>query len=203
MDWTPPGKNCGLCGARTCEVFMEMVAAGERSLADCPFSEAGSCISVHDAVYTGRDILGNAYDFVIDPLPGEPTVRKIVLPFRPDLVERRGIAEGEIVVGRPMGAGCPVQHVIRVIEADPITGVITGHVVGPAFSRDREYHDVRAYHMLGFEGLATHISSPPVFGKRQRFLPGFCMMALAHTGLVNMIVERSEGVHVRVEDVII
>jgi uncharacterized Fe-S cluster-containing protein len=203
MGWRPPGKNCGLCGARTCDAFMKMVAAGERSVSDCPFSGGEACTAAPDAVYTGRDIVGNAYDFVLDPLPGEPTARKIVLPFRPDLVERWGIAEGEIVVGRPMGAGCPVQHVIRVIEADPVTGLITGHVVGPEFSRGREYHDVRAYHMIGFEGLARPVARPPVFGKRQRFLPGFCMMALAHTGVTNMIVERPEGLHVRVEDVII
>jgi hypothetical protein len=41
----------------------------------------------------------------------------------------------------------------------------------------------------------------PVFGRRQRFLPGFCMMNLGHTGVVNFVAEDKSGVHVRVEDI--
>jgi hypothetical protein len=36
---------------------------------------------------------------------------------------------------------------------------------------------------------------------RQRFLPGYCMMNLAHTGVVNMVLAKSAGLHVRVEDI--
>jgi len=198
MAWQPPGKNCGLCGAKTCLAFLEMVRSGERSYPDCPsYQETGGEQAAQDL----RDILGNPYDFVLDPAPGEPSARKIVLPFRPDLVERWGSAEGEIVLGRPMGAGCPVQHVLRVIDANPVTGVLTTHVVGPAFSRGASCHDVQAYHMIGFEGLARVIRRPPTFGMRQRFLPGFCMMALTHTGVTNMVIERPEGLLIRVEDI--
>lgn len=202
MAWNPPGKNCGLCGARTCDEFLKMTKAGELSYRDCPFY-SGETETGDDqtAINPEQDILGNTYDFVLDPLPGEPSARKIVLPFRPDLVEKWGIETGDIVVGRPMGAGCPVQHVLRVIEADPVTGLLTTHVVGPRFSRDAPCRDVRAYHMIGFEGIARVVRRRPTFGMRQRFLPGFCMMALAHTGVVNMVIERPEGLHVRVEDI--
>ncbi|MDK2973728.1 MAG: hypothetical protein PWP08_99 [Methanofollis sp.] len=204
MAWQPPGKNCGLCGAQSCEAFLEQAAAGALSYTDCPFySEEEKAVDAGAAVHADLDIVGNPYDFVLDPLPGEPSARKIVLPFRPDLVEKWGIETGEIVVGRPMGAGCPVQHVLRVIEANPVTGLLTTHVVGPRFSRDASYHDVQAYHMIGFEGIARPVRRPPVFGLRQRFLPGYCMMALSHTGVINMVVERPGGLRVRVEDIII
>ncbi len=116
-------------------------------------------------------------------------------------MERWGIAAGDIVVGRPTGAGCPVQHVLSVLHANPVTGLLTCLVVGPEFSRDREFKEIEAYHMVGFEGIARPVRREPVLGMRQRFLPGFCMMNLTHTGVVNMILAQSSGLHVRVEDI--
>ncbi len=157
------------------------------------------------ATYSGTDVVGQSYDYVITSMPGEPSARKIVLPFRPDLVEKLEIAPGDVVAGRPAGAGCPVNHVMKVIDADPVTGVITGHVLGPALSRGRfdQVKEVKMYHMLGFEGRAVPIAKEPAFGMRQHFLPGFCMMDRAHTGLCNMVICKPWGIHVRVEDVVI
>ncbi|WAI00164.1 (Fe-S)-binding protein [Methanogenium organophilum] len=203
MDWTPPGKDCGACGAKSCADFLAYIEEGKKSYGDCPFytpCESGNK-NTHDAIYSGSDIHGTPYDFILEPLPGEVSARKIIVPFRPDLVEKWDIKEGDIVVGRPMGAGCPVQHVLKVIDASPVTGVITTHVVGPQFSRGREYKDLEAYHISGFEGIAKTVNHEPVFGKRQTFLPGFCMMYLAHTGVVNMILNKSSGMHIRVEDI--
>lgn len=202
-DWRPPGRNCGACGSKTCEAFIARMEQGASPEA-CPFYRTSSPRGIMaERSYSGTDVVGQEYDFVITALPGEPTARKIVLPFRPDMVERMGIAPGDIVTGRPAGAGCPVQHVIRVIDADYVTGVITGHVVGPAFSRGKEVKDLRAYHMLGFEGRAVSVRREPAFGLRQSFLPGFCMMDRAHTALVNMVIDKPWGIHVRVEDVVI
>ncbi|WFN34222.1 Fe-S cluster protein [Methanogenium sp. S4BF] len=203
MDWTPPGKDCAACGAKTCADFLKQVEEGTKFNEDCPFfrqSFAGKS-HPHETVYNGSDIHGEPYDFILEPLPGEISARKIIVPFRPDLVERWEIAEGDIVVGRPMGAGCPVQHVLRVIDASPVSGVITTHVVGPQFSRGREYRDLEAYHIAGFEGIAKTVNHEPVFGKRHKFLPGFCMMYLGHTGVVNMILNKASGMHIRVEDI--
>ena len=204
-DWTPPGRNCGACGFPSCDRFAEAVSAGSADLRSCPFYHppASRVSGEPEFRYSGVDVVGQEYDFVMAALPGEPTARKVVLPFRPDLVERMGIVRGDIVTGRPAGAGCPVQHVIRVLDADPLTGVITGHVVGPAFSRGREVKDVSMYHMLGFEGRALPVKSEPRFGVRHSFLPGFCMMDRSHTGLVNMVIQKPWGLHVRVEDVVI
>lgn len=207
-EFVPPGRNCGACGCRTCDEFSARVASGTLDPEACPFNHGsrrtGSDIPMA-VTYSGVDVVGQPYDYVITSMPGEPSARKIVLPFRPDLVERMEIVPGDVVVGRPAGAGCPINHVMKVIDADPITGVITGHVLGPALSRGRfdEVKEVKMYHMLGFEGRAVPITKEPAFGVRQHFLPGFCMMDRAHTGLCNMVIDKPWGIHVRVEDVVI
>ena len=208
-DWSPPGKNCGACGHKTCDDLMLAIKGGVTDQEVCPFFNSPGIIN-HPAsemdllhYYSGFDVVGQKYSFVILSLPGEPSARKIVLPFRPDLVDTWDIVRGDIVVGRPAGAGCPVQHVIRVLDADKDTGVITGHVVGPSYSRGREVKDIKAYHMLGFEGKALPITEEPEFGKRFTFLPGLCMMNRAHTGLVNMIIKKPWGLHVRIEGILI
>jgi hypothetical protein len=177
---------------------------GEKSRMDCPFSESAvGNIAAGEGNYTGTDVCGRSYDFVIGPFAREPSARKIILPFRADLVERWGIVTGDIVLGRPTGQGCPVQHVLRVIDANPVTGVLTCHTVGPRAAREGEVKDVQAYHVVGFEGLAKVITRPPEFGFRQSFLPSFCMMQVAHTGVVNLLLGQSGSLHVRVEDIMI
>ncbi len=197
----------------SCDAFTAAVTAGAKDVEECPYysmpqepqaakAACGSCGLA--AAYTGVDVTGAPYDFIITAFPGEPSARKIVLPFRPDLVETLGITRGDIVAGRPTGAGCPVQHVIKVLEADPVSGLITGHVVGPAFARgNSDVIDLRHYHMIGFEGIANVIRKTPEFGFRMPFLPGVCMMHRTHTGIVNMIMQKSYGLHVRVEGIVI
>jgi len=202
MKWKPPGKNCGMCGVKTCTEFVELVDKGEKSYPDCVFYGKGKEEAVsEDAVYSGSDLLDRKYDFILEPLPGEVSVRKIILLFRGDLVEKWNIKKGDIVVGRPAGAGCPVQHVLKVIDANVVTGVLTCWVVGPKYSRGKQFFDVEAYHVAGFEGVARVFAKEPVFGLRQRFLPGYCMMNLSHTGVVNMVLNKEYGTHVRIEDV--
>jgi uncharacterized Fe-S cluster-containing protein len=201
--WSPPNKNCGLCGEKTCDELIKMVNNGYKKYGDCPyFVDSDDKIdNALEANYTGVDVFKHNYDFVLKPLPGEVSAHKIVLPFRSDLVERMNIQKGDIVIGRPMGAGCPVPHVLKVFKAEPITGLLYTWVVGPQYSRDKEVKDVQAYHMIGFEGIASHISKELVCGARYTFLPGFCMMNLNHTGLINMILEKSYGFHIRIEDI--
>ncbi|MCL6588422.1 MAG: Fe-S cluster protein [Firmicutes bacterium] len=203
--WRPPGKNCGLCGEESCKAFLAAVAHAQKKYPDCPYYEEKGCVvnggQVEEALYTGRDVLDHAYDFVLSPFPGEISARKIVLPFRSDLVETLEIKKGDYVLGRPMGAGCPVPHVLQVIKAEPLTGLLYTWVAGPKFARDNPVKNVQAYHMIGFEGIASRIRKEPGFGCRVTFLPGFCMMNLNHTGLVNMILEKAAGLHLRIEDI--
>ncbi|MDV0444458.1 hypothetical protein McpCs1_18700 [Methanocorpusculaceae archaeon Cs1] len=192
----------------SCESFATVIAIGEKLLRECPYyagQQPQTVSPVCDSgCYTGTDVTETPYDFIITAFEGEPSARKIILPFRSDLVERLNISFGDIVTGRPTGAGCPVQHVIRVIEADPVSGLITGHVVGPAFARiNCDAIDLGHYHMIGFEGVANVVRKEPEFGCRMPFLPALCMMHRTHTGLVNMIMHKSYGIHVRVEGIVI
>lgn len=260
-----PGKNCGLCGEARCADLARKAKQGLKRWSDCPFAEVGPSAlgklpSNRSQAWSwpGKDILGHAYDFVLEPLPGEISARKIVLPFRSDWAERMHIRPGDLVVGRPMGAGCPVPHVLQVIEADYLTGLLYTWVVGPMALREGRVaarlvpgpdpdpqgekqrgikeqprqidprsdwagraHEVGAYHMIGFEGIAVSSraalapepldqapgpgrpgpSWQPVCGARYTFLPGFCMMHLNHTGLLNMAIEKPGGWQVRVEDI--
>jgi uncharacterized Fe-S cluster-containing protein len=205
-NWAPPGKDCGLCGCRTCEIFLILVNTGDKKFSDCPFycKQSGTVDGIEqEAQFPKKDVLGTDYDFILHPLPGEISARKIVLPFRSDQVDKMKIAPGDIVLGRPMGAGCPIPHVLKVIEADPVTGLLYTWVVGPKYSRGKKVKDVVAYHMIGFEGIARNIKREPQFGKRHSFLPGFCMMSINHTGLVNMVLTKKAGLHIRIENIII
>lgn len=201
--WHPPGKNCGLCGLKSCKEFLQAVRANAKEDADCPYYEETQTKkrAITEACYQTTDILGHEYDFILAPLPSEISARKIVLPFRSDLVEKLEIKTGDLVLGRPMGAGCPIPHVLQVIKAEPLTGLLETWVVGPKYAREHEVKDVQAYHMIGFEGMATEIRREPEFGCRVSFLPGFCMMNLNHTGLVNMVLMKSSGLHLRIEDI--
>ena len=199
-----PGKNCGLCGFKTCDELITHIENNTKTIQDCPFMVKGKIPKGADEVqYSENDILGVPYDFILDPVPGEISARKIVLPFRGDLVEKWNIKKGDVVLGRPMGQGCPVQHVLKVIEANPITGVITSWVVGPQYTRNNmnEVKDVQAYHVIAFEGIAKPVRKEPEMGRRQAFLPGHCMMNLAHTAVVNMILKKTEGLFVHLEDI--
>lgn len=203
--WLPPGKNCGLCGEKNCRSFIRMVNQQRKEYDDCPYYQEGlpknPAEHLTEANYKKHDVLGNEYDFILQPLLGEPSARKIVLPFRGDLVEKMNIQAGDYLVGRPMGAGCPIPHVLQVIKAEAVTGLLYTWVVGPKYSRDKEIKDLVAYHMIGFEGIISNVNRVPLFGERVTFLPGFCMMNLNHTGLVNMILNKSWGQHIRIEDI--
>lgn len=202
MDWVPPGKDCGLCGAQSCTAFCALLAAGAKKLRDCPFYEKENTENIlKRSTHAGSDFLDLSYDFVLHPFPGEPSTRKDIVPFRPDLVELWQIQRGDLLIGRPAGAGCPITHALRVTGADPVTGIISCHVVSPIEARTGEPLDIRAYHVHAFEGIAEVYGREPTFGLRQRFLPGFCLMGLSHTGVVNMIIITEDGIRVRVEGI--
>jgi uncharacterized Fe-S cluster-containing protein len=212
--WNPPGKNCGACGSQTCSDFVSRLEAGLTELDMCPFystdnivrpekivNRENPAIQARDITYSGVDVAGKEYDFVLLPFPDEPSARKFIVPFRADLVEKWDIKKGDLVTGRPAGPGCPVYHALRVLSANSVTGVIECHTVGPMAARKEDAHDVQAYHVHAFEGIASTVKRPPVFGTRQYFLPGNCMIGLAHTALVNMCFKKPSGLHVRLEDI--
>jgi uncharacterized Fe-S cluster-containing protein len=203
MAWEPPGKDCGACGARSCRDFAEGLRAGTRVLADCPHRARRLDLDETALlqVYDGTDLLGSEYDFILRPLPGEPSAQRYIQPFRPELIEQWGIGPDAIVIGRPVAPGCPVVHVLRVLDADPVSGILRCHTVGPlAARRSPTVFDLRAYREVAFEGRADLVRTEPEIGFRARFLPASCMRQIAHTGVVQMVLRKSFGYHVRLED---
>ncbi|MEM1659282.1 MAG: hypothetical protein QXK94_09635 [Candidatus Jordarchaeales archaeon] len=196
-------RNCGMCGFGSCARFAEEAEKNPSLLERCMYLGEGYEVrDVTCAEYTGKDVIGEKYDFILMPLPNEKSCREYILPFNPLLIRELDIKRGDIVVGRPMGQGCPVQHVLEVVEVDKFC-VITAWVVGPQYSRSRDFKEIGPYRLVAFEGLAKVVSREPMFGHRQRFLPGYCMMNLTHTGLVNFVNKTKRGIHVRLEDIII
>ena len=203
MAWVPPGRDCGACGLPSCDDFVKAVKKKKKTNEDCTFFAVESLGPRDKTEYSGTDVTGAKYDFILRAFPGEPSARKFVVPFRADLVEKWDIRKGDLVTGRPAGPGCPLYHALRVLSANPITGVLECHTVGPLEARKEKgpVHDVQAYHVHAFEGIAETVIRPPTLGLRQRFLPGYCMIDLSHTALVNMVLKKKDGVHVRVEDI--
>ena len=201
MAWVPPGKDCGACGLPACKEFVKAVKKGSKDEKDCPYYPADKSAGQGPVSYSGTDVTGAKYDFIIRAFPGEPSARKFIVPFRADLVEKWDIQPGALVTGRPAGPGCPLYHALRVLSANPVTGVLECHTVGPLEARKEKAFDVQAYHVHAFEGIAETVIRPPTLGLRQRFLPGYCMIDLAHTALVNMVLRKKDGLHVRVEDI--
>lgn len=202
LVFTPPNRNCGACGVSRCDEFFNLVKEGKKQETDCTFYGEFESPGMPDTIeYSHTDIRGTAYDFVIAPFHGEISARKMILPFRPDLVERWNIVQGDLVSGRPMGQGCPVPHFLEVIKANPVTGLLTCHAVGPLAARGRPCHPLEAYHVIGFEGRAVHIINEPAMGHRMSFLPSFCMLQIAHTGVVNQVIQSGNEMNVRVEDI--
>jgi uncharacterized Fe-S cluster-containing protein len=201
MAWVPPGKDCGACGLPKCRDFVKAVKKGGKTESDCLYYTTDHCAIQRQTSYSGTDVTGAKYDFIIRAFPGEPSARKFIVPFRADLVEKWDIRPGALVTGRPAGPGCPLYHALRVLSANPITGVLECHTVGPLEARKEKAFDVQAYHVHAFEGIAETVIRPPTLGLRQRFLPGYCMIDLAHTALVNMVLKKKDGIHVRVEDI--
>ena len=192
-------RNCGLCGKATCLEFREAVERGEKDKSECPFANLETDVS--NDKYENVDTHGNVYDFLLTPIGNEPSARKIIRPFRTDLIEKLNIEVGDIVVARPMGAGCPVTHVLKVYEIDELAGLLYTWVVGPKYSREKEIKDIKAYAMVGFEGIAKDIKIHPKVGKTAGFMPNFCMLRLTHYGLVNKVLNTNEGLVVRIEDI--
>lgn len=192
-------RNCGLCGEKSCDDFRQAVREDKKQITDCPFHTENALNIIKES--DNLDFHNNVYDFLLKPIGDEPSARKIIRPFRTDLIEKLEITAGDIVIARPMGAGCPVTHVLKVYEVDELAGLLYTWVVGPQFSRGHEVKDIKAYAMVGFEGIAEDILNYPKVGKSAGFMPNFCMLRLTHHGLVNKVLNTSEGLLVRIEDI--
>ncbi len=107
----------------------------------------------------------------------------------------------KILIGRPLGmsCGCPITHCGIAMDVDMRTGVIVWCVTGPLNPRQKGFKDLGYYIAEGYEGLITQKRCEIKIGLRYFFQPRMCMLQWRHSGLVNFLNRRPEGLQVRVE----
>lgn len=201
-----PGKDCGLCGYRTCRVFAQVVMLDPGALEKCPYvvneEEAApptAEATTEEVIWT--DALGREYDFILHQYPDDPGPRETILPFNPANVEKLGVKKGDVLFGRPAMAGCPVTHVGLVVEEpDYFNGVVVWCVVGPMEARKRGIN-IGSYNPIAYEGIVSHSRVELQVGRRYFFLPRTCMLQSRHSGVVNTVMKTKDGILVRVEGI--
>lgn len=199
-----PGKDCGLCGYRTCRELAEVVLADPLAIKRCIYLETQRDYKIPESgeeEVTWKDILERDYDFVLHKYTEDPGPRETILPFNPSNVERLKIKKGDILYGRPASTGCPVTHVgVVVEEPDYFNGLIVWCVVGPLQARERGI-SIGCYTPVAYEGSVKQARVELQIGMRYYFLPRYCMLQSRHSGLVNSITKAGDGLRVRVEGI--
>lgn len=199
-----PGKDCGLCGYRTCRELAEVILTDPAAIKRCVYIETkreDQVPEVAEEEPTWKDVLGRDYDFVLNKFPEDPGPREIILPFNPTNLEKLGIKKGDVLYGRPASTGCPVTHVgVVVDEPDYFNGIIVWCVVGPMQARERGIN-IGCYTPVAYEGTVKHTKVDLQIGRRYNFLPRYCMLQSRHSGLINMITNTKDGDRVRLEGI--
>lgn len=197
-----PGKDCGQCGFKTCAGLAEFAADHPDELKRCIYlgQPTGPLPTAGEAI-TWKDMLCREYDFVLEPFPDDPGPREIIVPLNPLNVERLVVKKGDVLYGRPVMTGCPVTHVgVVVEEPDYLNGVITWCIVGPMAAREKG-REIGHYQIVAYEGIVRHTRQELQIGQRYFFLPRMCMLQSRHSGLVNALAKRENGMRVRVEGI--
>jgi len=208
-----PGKNCGLCGLKTCEEFSEIVSKNPEAITRCIYTEksrerpasqefkAGCSQEFKEEDITWKDNLGREYEFILDKFPGESGPRETIILFNPGNVEKLGLKKGDVLYGRPgwISCGCPVSHVgVIVEEPDYFNGTVVWCVVGPMMARERGIN-IGYYNTTAYEGMVHYTKVDLQIGKRYYFQPRYCMLQWRHCGLVNTLGKTRDGLRVRIE----
>jgi len=200
-----PGKNCGQCGFKTCAELAEFAASHPAALERCIYLDRSLAVPPAPELIaqeiTWLDALGREYDFILEPFPEDPGPREIIVPLNPANVEKLAVKKGDILYGRPSITGCPVTHVGLVVEEpDYFNGIIVWCIVGLLAARERG-REIGHYNIIAYEGLVRHTRAELQIGRRYYFLPRNCVLMSRHSGLVNALAKRPNGMRVRVEGI--
>jgi uncharacterized Fe-S cluster-containing protein len=200
-----PGKDCGICGFKTCEEFREVASKDEQTLKRCIHIDerviSPICSDFREEFITWKDQLDREYDFILDKFPGEPGPRETILLFNPSNVEKLKIKKGDVIYGRPgwISCGCPVTHVgIVVDEPDYFNGTVVWCIVGPMLAREKGIN-IGYYNTTAYEGMVNYTRKELQIGRRYYFQPRYCMLQWRHCGLVNSLGKNKDGLRVRIE----
>ncbi|MFA5411718.1 MAG: (Fe-S)-binding protein [Candidatus Omnitrophota bacterium] len=205
-----PGLDCGMCGQKSCEGFAQIVSVSPRQIAKCVHlagerSGIPAPVEIKSEAVSWKDSLGREYDFILDSFVNEPGPRETILPHNPARTKDLDIKPEDIIIGRPMGmsCGCPITHCGIVMDADQVNGLINWCVSGPLHPRSKEYKDIGYYAAEAYEGIVKLSNKELKIGMRYWFLPRRCMLQWRHSGLINFINKRNDGVQVRIEGLMI
>lgn len=197
-----PGYNCGECGFKSCREFARALIRGVDP-GCCSFLEQDRFLEnaarierlLKEGISEQEEIKGVidglVADFVLAPLPGEPSCREDLHPFDRDIAPQKD----DVLRYRPLG--CPITHFGRVLKEEH--GLVTVHIVGPRHLLGDEgfrYEDVGICLVAAFEGVVSRGRVPDV-GETVSFLPDHCMMQKVHSG----VIVHSEGKMVRIESI--
>jgi len=218
---TLPGLDCGLCGAKTCEKFAEMIQKKPEERKRCIQTRAMSTLKTREAPVKSacsqcasstmaegtkwKDSLGREYDFILETFPADPGPRETILPHNPMMTRELEVKKGDILIGRPLGmsCGCPITHCGVVMDVDHRTGVIVWCVTGPLANRGKEPKDLVYYSAQAYEGIVRETQKELKIGMRYWYLPHRCMLQWRHSGMVIFMNKTKEGVRVRIEGIMI
>lgn len=206
-----PGLDCGLCGYKTCRGFAGLLVKSPDELVRCVHVRGGPEQEKRGSVVFPRarggsgkrakyaDCLGRKFDFILEKYPDDPGPRETIKPHNPALIARLRVKKGDILIGRPMGNGCPVTHSGVVVESDARNGVIVWCVTGPLLPRLARHKDLGYYTVQAFEGMVKETRKKLKIGMRYFFKPSLCMVEWRHNGLVNFLNKTRDGLQVRIE----
>lgn len=190
------GKDCGLCGFKTCGELAVLILSEPDAIKRCIFIETHKDYQIPELTegeITRKDVLNRDYDFVLQKYPEDPGPREIILPFNPANVEKLKIKKGDVLYGRPSSTGCPITHVgIVMEEPDYFNGLVVWCVVGPMQARERGIN-IGCYTPVAYEGLVKYTKVDLQIGRRYYFLPRYCMFQSRHSGLINTISKTKDG----------
>jgi uncharacterized Fe-S cluster-containing protein len=205
-----PGYNCGECGLKSCREFAVALVDVEW-LSRCPLLQqdrfkgraekivtllatSNNSNKAASERYMEADIIGVLdglkAEFMLAPLPGEPSCREDLHSFDISFSPK----PGGVFRYRPLG--CPITHFAKVLKYQH--GIATVHLIGPVhlLKGAPPPEDIGICMVTAFEGVVSRGKIPDV-GETVRFLPEHCMMQKVHSG----VVVHSEGRKLRIEGI--
>jgi Trk K+ transport system NAD-binding subunit len=118
-------KNCGLCGEKSCADFRKNIKDGKKQITDCPFYKDNNTNNVNEN--ENLDFHNNIYDFLLKPIGDEPSARKLIRPFRTDLIEKLKIKDITLIACIKRGGKISTPRGRDIIQKGDTVIVVTTH----------------------------------------------------------------------------